>query len=256
MANTLPNFIPAHERMPVTALEFEDPEELKIPLDLPIDIDQRTPLLSTEAVAAQVGAPIGELMAVVQLPVRETQVAGRAPVHDISTGNWGRRFGESLKATVEERQSREGAAKVYCFRAASVGKHGRDTNRYFLMGGNQIEQLRSASAQGANEMSDITGGVLSLRQGQKAPIGRDGWLPNVGWDYQLLKNEDPWLRVAFESVSHKQATAEVNAEGHLLLARSPNSFIRNANDMLLSVGEQLPTYSHTRDLGRAGLGAV
>jgi hypothetical protein len=258
MSDTLPKFTLERAHTPFSALDFEAAEELPLGRHTTLDVSQRAPLLNAEAVALQIGAHVGDLMAVVQLPVRHALVTGSATEADSQSDDWRTRFRRSLGHTGEEMDSRIGAAKIYCFRTASKGRHGAESQQYYLMGGSQIEQLR-AGTYGAGEESDVSGGVLGLARGEQVVIGRDGWLPSIGWDYQLLKGEDPWVSVAFQSVSRQQASAIVDAHGRLLLAGSSNSSENNGNDMRVSLGEpseSLAAHPRTHLLGQAGLKAI
>jgi hypothetical protein len=255
MKDTLPQFILERTHTPFSALHIKDefkPQTLH-PHEV-INASYHAPLLSNEEVAAQVGRSIGDLMAVVQLPVKYAFIIGAGPVNDIEAGDWKRRRGNSYGHTGAELDSRLGATQIYCFRTEAKGRHSKGGYEYLLMGSRQIEEMK-VDTYDTDNFSAINGGVLALKPGSEQMVGRDpkGWLPSVGRDYGLLVNDDPHLREIYQSVSRKQALIQVSPEGQLLISGQSESYAHNGNDMTVVVGELLPTYPYAHALGHAGL---
>lgn len=253
MAHTQTQFTLERSQVPYAALQYEVSADLLLRPNDEINLAQRAPLLDTDAVIAQTGVHLGDLMAVVQLPSKQAAAIGGSHTEGAMSEDWSDRFEDSLLRTGLELDGRVGATKIYCFRATPQGKHGSSRSDYYLMGARQLQELRDGTYGNSDGSRAISSDVLQLKDGVMMPIGRDGWLPNVGWDYQHLKREDPWLRTAFRSVSHRQASAGISEEGSLVLAGSPESYGGNGEEMKVSVGRLLQPDHHVQMLGQAGL---
>jgi hypothetical protein len=148
-----------------------------------LSLEGREPLFTREQVARQYGVDLGDLQAVVGLPLRREWQTNGSRTED-----------------------------VYCFkRPASTGRHAK--SEYLLIGKKELAEVYSSTKAG-REPAYAQGSVISASAGEPARIGREEWLPGIGYDTALLAHDED-MRERTGSIGRHQAMLSVNEQGDL-----------------------------------------
>ncbi|HEV2413035.1 MAG TPA: hypothetical protein VGS28_04525 [Candidatus Saccharimonadales bacterium] len=149
-----------------------------------------TPLLTGREARHRLGFPIGALLGVIDLPETDRDIL-RTPRE---------------KATLEEQ------LKVYLFAGPD--------NRVLVMGGHEIRRLRdyrrAFRGREHKEGPQFGDSIVSLGVGDKLVIGRDWWLPGMGYQTNILQLDENLART-FGSVSREHATVEINDNDEIIV---------------------------------------
>jgi hypothetical protein len=155
-----------------------------------VDLSTSEPVLTAEQVKKQYGVDLGELTAVVELPAPQAYGGG----YDA--------FRPKL---------------VYAFTQASAdARHAKPT--HFVMGQQSLDALHAAAVTGDRIDESLTSDVLTLSRGsnEEVIIGREGWLPELGYDTDMVRT-DPGVRAQYETVSRSQVMLSVTEAGGLAI---------------------------------------
>ncbi len=212
-----------------------------------LDTSHFQPVLNAHDATKLVGFPVGALQTVINLPYsrtwfdldRLTEISklfkGAQPQH-VPTNTEYAKFLAKDDALIEARKM---ATQVYCFRASHPGaRQFQDSAQFYIMGYSQIEQIRDRALMGDSSIPMANNGIIGLREGDSLPIGRHEWLPNLGLDTSLVRQDD-YLRDMYGAVSGYEADVWVR-HGRFIVGRNPQS--HNHNNGLLSVNVGQPIH--------------
>lgn len=170
-----------------------------------IDLSAFPAILSQADVIARTGANLGELIAKIQLPYKNSPFI-----------------------TEDEARARTDPTQLYCFKQAgeSDGRHSLPT--YVVLGAEQLQDMIDGNdlAEGAMLRIDLVG--------QTEEVGRERWLPDSANEYPNSKAKEDAIYRRNPAVSREQGYFEMNTEGHFIFKVSENA--KNENTVRVSRG--------------------
>jgi hypothetical protein len=176
-----------------------------------IDLGVLEPILSAKEVKDEYGADLGALTTVVELPVPSKDLLGKPK-------------------------------EVYVFTKPGMdGGQDQADMTHYVMGKRSLDAFHTAATTGRKIDESLTRDIVTLSQGgnEKVVIGRDGWLPDLGFDPDGEIQSNPALYEQFKAVSRAKVTLSLNSEGSLELAdlNSHNGIDAYHGDRPWSVGQ-------------------
>jgi hypothetical protein len=170
-----------------------------------IDLSAFPAILSQADIIARTGTNLGELVASVQLPYKESPFI-----------------------TADETKARVEPAQLYCFKSndASEGRHSLPT--YIVIGAEQLQDM----IDGRDVADDAM--LRFDEKGQTRVVGRESWLPDAAREYPNDKVKEDSIYRRSPAVSREQGVFELHANGHLTFKVSENA--KNENKVRVSRG--------------------